>query len=275
MATKSIFDCESFDAPQEPTRQLISYDEDLFTFESETGIDEIDSAPTNLVSISVKIENNGIPKNGKRKGQSMAGPSNGRIFKKPKLDVMNIKVSTNGRYREVVESNSKSDEYTPLGLIGSGTYGKVYEARWNVTGETIAVKRLMCKLHTPDTVGSHIPWKNIALIPKCNIFHVIHLQDKLLEFVKREYDNLMEMRECPYIVQLLKGCEQQVAKHDLQVDLLFELCPYNLKKIIETPTIMFRLNEIKAFLRQMLIGLEHMHSKSVRHFFLSIFKLIC
>lgn len=74
----------------------------------------------------------------------------------------------------------------------------------------------------------------------------------------------MEMNECKYIVRLLKGREKQIARNDLQVDLLFEYCPYDLKKIVQKPNIPFKLEEIKTFLRQILIGLDYMHKKLVR-----------
>lgn len=85
-----------------------------------------------------------------------------------------------------------------------------------------------------------------------------------MDFTKREYDNLMEMHACNYIVQLLKGREKQIAINDLQIDLLFEYCPYDLKKIISKPNITFKLEEIKTFLRQILTGLAFMHKKLVR-----------
>lgn len=106
-----------------------------------------------------------------------------------------------------------------------------------------------------------------------NVFVV--LQEKNLEFTKREYDNLMEVHACQYIVRLLKGREKEIGRNDLRVDLLFEYCPYDLRKIISKPSISFKLEEIKTFLRQILTGLAFMHKKLVRNrvFFHSIFAL--
>lgn len=84
-----------------------------------------------------------------------------------------------------------------------------------------------------------------------------------MAFHKREYTNLHELQKCDNIVTLLNGREKQISKDELRVDLLFEYCPYDLQKIISNPRITFQFNEIKAFLRQMLIGLDFMHSKSV------------
>lgn len=84
-----------------------------------------------------------------------------------------------------------------------------------------------------------------------------------MAFIKREHDNLLEMQNCPNIIHLMKGRERQISKNDLEVDLLFEYCPYDLKKIILNKSIIFQFGEIKAFLRQMLVGLDYMHSRSV------------
>lgn len=82
--------------------------------------------------------------------------------------------------------------------------------------------------------------------------------------MKREYDHLCEMQQFEHIIRLLKGREYQISKDDLQIDLLFEYCPYDLKKLIKHTRITFHLNDIKTFLRQMLLGLDYMHRKMVR-----------
>lgn len=74
----------------------------------------------------------------------------------------------------------------------------------------------------------------------------------------------MELQDCINVVGLLRGCEREVSRTDLEVDLLFDYCPYDLKKTIANRGVIFQLSEIKSVMRQMLIGLNHMHSKSVR-----------
>lgn len=90
-----------------------------------------------------------------------------------------------------------------------------------------------------------------------------------MDFIKREYENLMELQDCENVVHLYKGREQQLCKNELTIDLLFEYCPYDLKKLILNRRIAFRLDEIKSFMRQMLLGLREIHSKSVS------FKVTC
>lgn len=84
-----------------------------------------------------------------------------------------------------------------------------------------------------------------------------------MDFIKREYSNLMELQHCENVVRLHTGQERLVDKHNLQIDLLFEYCPYDLKKLILNRRINFQLNEIKSFMRQILLGLREIHSKLV------------
>lgn len=84
-----------------------------------------------------------------------------------------------------------------------------------------------------------------------------------MEFTKREFDNLHELEDCKYIVRLFNGREEKLSENELQVDLLFEYCPHDLRKVIADRRIAFQLKEIKCFLRQMLLGLDYMHNKSV------------
>lgn len=154
MATKSIFDCESLDAQSQPERQQIIYDDDdLFGFGCDQ-TDEINAVPRN-VSISVTFahdEDNGR-KNGKRKAKNISKFENGRVFKVAKKNVPSIKVVTNGKTRRAVENNGRAEEdYELLHEIGCGTYGRVYKAKWKITDEVIAIKRLVCKMTGPYAV---------------------------------------------------------------------------------------------------------------------------
>lgn len=151
MATRSIFDCDELDARHGPAREQITYDDDWLAFGSDT-TDHMNKTRHN-VSISVKFSeiDDSHTKHGKRKA-NITRQENGRIFKAPKLDLPNIRVTTNGVSRIAAKSNKIANEYELLRKIGSGTYGCVYKAKWNVTNEMIAIKRMICKLNTEHTV---------------------------------------------------------------------------------------------------------------------------
>ncbi|XP_031636299.1 cyclin-dependent kinase 9-like [Contarinia nasturtii] len=237
MATRSIFDC---DAQNELEREQVTYDDDLFDFGLEIPADERVVIPKN-VSISETISQNGADneKRGKRKAHNVPEFRGNNHFKSAKLNVPTIKATANDVPRGRVEFQKKCDEYELLHKIGKGTYGDVYKARYS-TGQIIAIKRILCPLDIPN-------------------------MEKNMAFVKREYDHLREMQECNNIVKLLKGREDQISEKEIQLDLLFEYCPYDLQKIILNTRIHFQFSEIKAFLRQMFLGLEYMHSKMLMH----------
>lgn len=120
-------------------------------------------------------------------------------------------------------------------LIGSGTYGKVYRARDNWNNKIIAVKRIHCGMTQPGK----------------------------RKFLDREQEHLTEMEGCINIVQLLNTYEKQIALNELQIDLIFEYCQFDLLKVIHNKRISFRLPEIKCIMQQILNGLNCMHDKMV------------
>lgn len=152
MAKTSIFDCAELSPTNEPTRELVTYDDDdLFTFGNASPADEIDNASRN-VSICVTVNNGNGRRNIKRKTDEPLEPSNG-FSKKQKSNAPDVHVTKrNGVVQRSVNSHSKSDEYYVGDEIGNGTYGRVYKARLKATNQDIAVKRLTCKLNTASSV---------------------------------------------------------------------------------------------------------------------------
>lgn len=159
----SIFDCDTVDACNKTERQQITYDDDIFEFGSETPADESNLIPRN-VSISVTFAQNDGDDDadvddkrqmiGKRKAHTISELRNRKYFKAAvSKNVPTIKVIANDVCRRAVTTNSTTDEYELLKRIGKGTYGDVYKARWNITQEIIAIKRLTCKLNVPNTVN--------------------------------------------------------------------------------------------------------------------------
>lgn len=145
-------------------RPQIIYDDDLFAIGSETPNSQSDVGSQNVsISLTINQNDNDRPKNGKRKARQFMELENGRMFEAAKMNITTIKVITNDGSRRVVKSNSKSEEYEILSKIGSGTYGDVYKARWLVTGEIIAIKRLKCKLTVPNSVCKKQNVTNLVL----------------------------------------------------------------------------------------------------------------
>lgn len=172
MATTSIFDCG--DTLQLPRRQLVSYDDDdLFTFESDASSnqDEVDNAAKNL-RFKVTVENS----NHKRKrsinsddddGEEEADYNRHWYHESKKKRISNVASCSNSTsnnnttIRRGAQSHEKRTQprkgerepYELIREIGQGTYGRVYKGRCTETQAVIAIKRLKCKVNTPNSVN--------------------------------------------------------------------------------------------------------------------------
>lgn len=84
-----------------------------------------------------------------------------------------------------------------------------------------------------------------------------------MNFLARERDNLLEMVKCENIVQIIEWFDHRMVTSAIQVDMIFEYCPFDLRKVITNSKIQFRIDEVKCFLRQILNGLSYMHDRQV------------
>lgn len=83
-----------------------------------------------------------------------------------------------------------------------------------------------------------------------------------MSFLMRERNILMEMVTCANVVKIL-DCFDHRVPNAIQMDMIFEYCPFDLGKVIKNARIEFRIDEVKCFLRQILNGLAFMHEKQV------------
>ncbi|XP_078175546.1 cyclin-dependent kinase B1-1-like [Carex rostrata] len=133
------------------------------------------------------------------------------------------------------------EKYEKLEKVGEGTYGKVYKAKDNVSGQLVALKKTRLEM---DEEG----------IPPTAL---------------REISILQLLSKSIYVVRLL--CVEHVEKNGKQLlYLVFEFLDTDLKKFIDShrrgpsprpipPTV------IKSFLYQLLKGVAHCHSHGVLH----------
>lgn len=187
MATASIFDCDPTSSADLPQRQIVTYDDDdLFSF----GCDEIDSVSKNL-KLKVTIDNAGGANvsrfkrkrtidddedNGDSDGTKQASDENFYHERKKKRiscvascsssktigtttaastsKVLTTSITRTIENRKNTESKtgSETEPYELIKQIGEGTYGRVYRGLCNLTKTVVAIKRLKCKLNTPNTV---------------------------------------------------------------------------------------------------------------------------
>merc|ERR1719333_482241 len=78
----------------------------------------------------------------------------------------------------IEETESRFDsQYTinEVNLLGEGTYGKVYKARFNRTGQTVAMKKM--KLGAEDEGVPSTALREIALLKELNHENIVKLVD--------------------------------------------------------------------------------------------------
>lgn len=87
-----------------------------------------------------------------------------------------------------------------------------------------------------------------------------------MQFYEREIANLFKLRNIKNIMQIIDQKKVRIAMHEIRIDLIFEYCPLDLLKIIKNRQILFRLAEVKTFMREILLGVHAMHKNQVYYF---------
>ena len=131
-------------------------------------------------------------------------------------------------------SNSSIPDYVPLSLKGTGAFGYVIEAYDRKKDIRIAIKRT-------HKIGTKL---------------------------SREYEILSEIRDCPYIVNLLEVFFTTNEDKKVIQNLVFEFVPNSLEKYIENFKLTKKhipIEKIKIISKEILIGLNYCHKKNIVH----------
>ena len=126
---------------------------------------------------------------------------------------------------------STAGKFTKIDKLGEGTYGIVYKAREKSSGNVFALKRM--NLPNEDEGVPATTIREIALQKQLLHPNITRLQDVLFQAPK--------------------------------LTLVFEFCEYDLKKYMDALNADVPAHEICSFIHQLLLGLEHMHTRSIVH----------
>ncbi|XP_009768104.1 protein IMPAIRED IN BABA-INDUCED STERILITY 1-like isoform X2 [Nicotiana sylvestris] len=127
----------------------------------------------------------------------------------------------------------RSDAFERLEKIGQGTYSSVYRARDIETGKMVALKKVKFDNFQPDSV--RFMAREITILRKL------------------DHPNIMKL--IGIITSRLSCC----------IYLVFEYMEHDLSGLLSCPDIKFTDLQIKCYMRQLLSGLEHCHSRGIMH----------
>ncbi|KMZ72562.1 putative serine/threonine-protein kinase [Zostera marina] len=127
----------------------------------------------------------------------------------------------------------KANSFQKLNKIGQGTYSSVYKARDLETGRIVALKRVRFSSTNPESV----------------------------RFMARE---IIVLRRLDHVnVIKLEGLITAHSSNSLY--LVLEYMEHDLAGLVGTSLIKFSEPQVKCYMRQLLRGLEHCHSRGVLH----------
>ncbi|XP_059301328.1 probable serine/threonine-protein kinase At1g54610 [Lycium ferocissimum] len=127
----------------------------------------------------------------------------------------------------------KADTFEKLDKIGQGTYSSVYKARDLVNDKVVALKRVRFEKMDPESI----------------------------KFMAREIVILRRL-DHPNIIKL-EG--MIVSRTSCSLYLVFEYMEHDLTGLASLPGIKFSEPQVKCYMRQLLSGLDHCHSRGVLH----------
>jgi mitogen-activated protein kinase 1/3 len=127
------------------------------------------------------------------------------------------------------------DDYEPIKVLGTGSYGHVIEAEHKKTNKKVAIKRVTCLFE--DLIDTKRILREITL----------------LRFMKNQF-----------VVELLDIIYENENPYFDTIFLIFECAPSDLKKIIKS-ALYLNMLDVKLLVYHILCGLKYIHSCAVLH----------
>ncbi|KAF8111397.1 hypothetical protein N665_0076s0370 [Sinapis alba] len=127
----------------------------------------------------------------------------------------------------------RSDAFEKLEKIGQGTYSSVFRAVETETGKIVALKKVRFDNFEPESVKFMA--REILILRKLNHPNVIKLEGLI------------------------------TSKLSCTIQLVFEYMEHDLTGLLASPDIKFTTPQIKCYMKQLLSGLDHCHSRGVMH----------
>ncbi|XP_047333414.1 protein IMPAIRED IN BABA-INDUCED STERILITY 1-like [Impatiens glandulifera] len=127
-----------------------------------------------------------------------------------------------------------ADSFEKMEKVGQGTYSSVFKARQTETGKIFALKKVRFENFEPESV----------------------------RFMAREINILRKLHDHPNIIKL----EGLIAsKLSCSLYLVFEYMEHDVAGLVSNPDLKFSESQVKCYMKQLLLGIEHCHSKGIMH----------
>ncbi|KAF3610809.1 hypothetical protein DY000_02044842 [Brassica cretica] len=127
----------------------------------------------------------------------------------------------------------KADSFERMEKIGQGTYSSVYKARDLETNKIVALKKVRFANMDPESVG--------------------FMAREIIILRRLDHPNVMKLEGL--ITSRVSG----------SMYLIFEYMEHDLSGLASTPGVKFSEAQIKCYMKQLLHGLKHCHSRGVLH----------
>ncbi|KAI3685060.1 hypothetical protein L6452_34293 [Arctium lappa] len=127
----------------------------------------------------------------------------------------------------------RAESFEKLEKVGQGTYSSVFRARELETGRTVALKKVRFDNFEPESVR--------------------FMAREIVILRRLDHPNVMKLDG---IITSRLSCS---------IYLVFEYMEHDISGLLSCPDINFTESQIKCYMKQLLSGLEHCHSRGVMH----------
>uniref|UniRef100_A0A5B6ZE99 Protein kinase domain-containing protein n=1 Tax=Davidia involucrata TaxID=16924 RepID=A0A5B6ZE99_DAVIN len=127
----------------------------------------------------------------------------------------------------------KADSFEKLEKIGQGTYSSVFRARDLETGRIVALKKVRFDNFEPESVR--------------------FMAREIMILRRLDHPNIMKLEG---LITSRLSCS---------IYLVFEYMEHDISGLLSCPDIKFSEAQVKCYMKQLLSGLEHCHSRGVMH----------
>jgi len=139
--------------------------------------------------------------------------------------------------KNILQNDFKNgSKYEKIEIVGTGAYGVVWKCRCIATGELVALKTV--KVNEALSEG-------FSLESVCEV--------KILQSLN--HDNIINLRDV--------GLDE--SNGEPQVVMVLDYVPHDLSGIINDQAIEMNQAQIKSYVQQLLMAIEHMHSRQIMH----------